>query len=111
VRPLLVPVTVMLYVPPDWEEQESVEVAAEEDRVKLVWLNEVQVSPLGRGVSESWTVPANPLTGETVIVETVDMPVLTAPGVEAEIVKLSTWKRMLPVVRDKLPLEPVTVTV
>ena len=53
----------------------------------LVSLIAVQVSPLGSCVSESDTVPVNPLTGVIVIVEVADSRVLEAAGEEAEIVK------------------------
>ena len=77
----------------------------------LVGLIAVQVRPLGSGVSESDTVPANPLTGVIVIVEVADSPVFEAAGEEAEIEKPFTRNTIPEVVWDKEPLVPVTVTV
>jgi hypothetical protein len=59
------------------------------------------------------TVPVNPLTAVTVIVEVPEAPAsicvgLTAP---AAIVKSTTWKRIVAVVWDRVPSVPVTVTV
>ncbi len=60
------------------------------------------------------TTPVKPLTAVTVIVEVPAEPADicglgdTAP---AEMVKSTTWKRIEAVVWDRVPLEPVTVTV
>ena len=64
----------------------------------LVGLIAVQASPLGSGVSESDTVPVNPLIGVTVIVEVAVWPVLDAAVGDAEIVKPLTWNTIPDVV-------------
>ena len=71
----------------------------------------MQISPVGRVVSDSCTVPVNPLTGVTVIVEVAVWPVLAAAGEVAATVNPLTWKTMLAVGWDRELLVPVTVTV
>ena len=61
-------------------------------------------------VSVRLTVPANPLTAVTVIVEVADTPALTAAGDVAAIVKSVTVKVAV-VECVRVPLEPVIVRV
>ncbi len=61
-------------------------------------------------VSVRLTVPANPLTAVTVIVEVADTPALTAAGEVAEIVK-SVTVNVAVVECDRVPLVPVIVRV
>jgi hypothetical protein len=55
------------------------------------------------------TVPAKPLTAETVIVEVADVPTVTAAGDVAVIVK-SVTLNVAVVLCDRVPLVPVIVT-
>ncbi len=66
---------------------DKVAVAGEGGKVTLAGLIAVQVSPAGSGVSDRPTVPANPLTAVTVIVETAEAPEFTAAGDVAVMVK------------------------
>ena len=113
VRDPLVPVIVTVNVPSWVEWQASVAVAGEEVRVMLVWLIAVQVSPLGSGVSESETVPANPLSAVIVMVEIALFPGITAAGevmvIEKSGVGLKVNVAEAVCVSD--PLVPVIVTV
>ena len=59
-------------------------------------------------VSVRATVPANPLTAVTVIVEVAETPVLTAAGDVAAMVKSLTVKVAV-AEWDNVPLVPVTV--
>ena len=68
-----------------------------------------QVRPLGT-VSVKVTVPANPLTAVTVIVEVADTPVATAAGDVADIVKSCTVNVAV-VEWLRLPLVPAMVSV
>jgi hypothetical protein len=90
------------------------ETVAAPEFVMLVGLIAPHVNPVGV-VSVSATVPVNPLTGVMVMVEVVVWPASIASGEVAVIVKLLTWKTMLPVVCETgvLPIveAPVTVTV
>ncbi len=61
-------------------------------------------------VSVRLTVPANPLTADTVIVEVADTPALTAAGEVADIVRSVTVKVAV-VECDRVPLVPVIVRV
>ena len=61
-------------------------------------------------VSVRLTVPVNPLTADTVIVEVADTPALTAAGEVAEIVK-SVTVNVAVVECDRVPLVPVIVRV
>ena len=73
-----------------------------------------QVNPAGvEADAVSATVPVKPFTAVTVIVEVPVAPARICDGVTAPAatVKSTTWKRMLAVVRDRVPLAPVTVTV
>jgi hypothetical protein len=84
----LVPVIVRVYVAAIVELQETVAVP---EPVTLVGLIAPQVRFAGT-VSVRLTVPANPLTAVTVIVEVADTPALTAAGDVAAIVKSVTVK-------------------
>ncbi len=66
------PVIVTVKVPAAIALHDKVAVAGEGGKVTLAGLIAVHVSPAGRGVSESVTVPANPFTAVRVIVETAD---------------------------------------
>ncbi len=61
-------------------------------------------------VSVRLTVPVNPLTAATVIVDVADVPTVTAAGEVAEIVKSVTVKVAV-VECDSVPLVPVIVSV
>ena len=61
-------------------------------------------------VSVRLTVPVNPLTAVTVIVEVADTPALTAAGEVADIVRSVTVKVAV-VECDRVPLVPVIVRV
>ena len=61
-------------------------------------------------VSVRLTVPVNPLTAATVIVEVADVPTVTEAGDVAEIVKSVTVKVAVAVCVS-VPLVPVTVNV
>ena len=113
VRGPLVPVIVTVNVPSWVEWQASVAVAGEEVRVMLVWLIAVQVSPLGSGVSESETVPENPLTAVIVIVEVALFPVVTATGEVMVIEKSGAGLKVnvAEAVCVSDPLVPVIITV
>ncbi len=89
---------------------ESVAVCGDAPKVTLA--GNVHVSPAGT-VSVRVTTPVNPLTAVTVIVEVPADPAKIWAGVTAPaaMVKSTTWKSMLAVVCDRVPLEPVTVTV
>jgi hypothetical protein len=113
VRDPLVPVIVTVNVPSWVELQASVAVAGEEVRVMLAWLIAVQLSPLGSGVSESETVPANPLTAVTVIVEVALFPAGTSAG-EVTVIEKSGGVLKVNVAEAVCvsdPLVPVIVTV
>jgi hypothetical protein len=76
--------------------QESIEVM-EAPSMTLVGFNE-QVRPAGVEVCVRVTVPVNPLTGDTVIVDVAGVPTLTVTLVGLAVtVKSTTWKRMFPV--------------
>jgi hypothetical protein len=60
-------------------------------------------------VSVRLTVPVNPLTAVTVIVEVADVPTVTAAGEVAAIVKSVTLKVAV-VLWERVPLVPVMVT-
>ena len=59
-------------------------------------------------VSVRLTVPVNPLTAATVIVDVADVPTVTAAGEVAEIVK-SVTVNVAVVECDRVPLVPVIV--
>jgi len=106
----LVPVTVTVYVPGVELEQFSVEVP---EPVTLVGLN-VHVSPVGDTVEARETIPLNPLSAVTVIVDDPEDPEVkeTLVGLAA-IVKSGGAVTVTATVAecDSVPLVPVTVTV
>jgi hypothetical protein len=69
-----------------------------------------QVKPVG-GVSVRETTPAKPFWAETVIVEVAEVPMWTAAGDDAAIVKSWTVKVNVTVFVVNPELVPVTVTV
>ena len=71
----------------------------------------VQVKPAGETAEASATVPVNPLTGATVIVDVAAVPtvVVTAVGLAATVKSVTVTVTVAAWVR--LPLVPVTVTV
>ena len=75
----------------------------------LVGLIEPQVRLAGT-VSVRLTVPVNPLTAVTVMVEAADVPTVTAAGDVAETAKSVTVKVAV-VLRLNVPLVPVMVRV
>jgi hypothetical protein len=87
------------------ELQES---AAVPELVTLLGVIAPQVRLAGT-VSVSETVPVNPLTAETVIVEVADVPAWTAAGEVAAIVK-SVTENVAVVECESVPLVPVIVT-
>lgn len=106
----LVPVMITVKVPacPEW--QANVAVVGVEARVMLAGLIAEQASPVGNGVSESETVPVNPLTGARVIVDVAVSPGSLAAGVFADIVK-SVNVNVAVLECDRDPPTPVTVRV
>ncbi len=72
----------------------------------------MQVRPAGETVCVRATVPVNPFSGVTVIVEVQVAPArqVTLVGLSV-IVKSTTWQRIVAVIWDRVPLIPVTVTV
>jgi hypothetical protein len=101
----LVPVIVRLYVPAVVELHETVAVP---EVVMLVGEIVPQVKPVGT-VSVSATVPVNPLTAATVMVEVAETPTVTAAGEVAVIVK-SVIVNVAVAVWTSLPLVPVIVS-
>ena len=90
--------------------EEHVSVDVPEPPVMLVGLM-VHVRPED-GLLVRATVPVKPLTGATAIVTVPEAPVLTITLVGlAVIVKSTTLTVIVPVVWERLPLMPVTVTV
>jgi len=77
--------------------------------VTLIGLIEPQVRLAGT-VSVRLTVPVNPLTAVTVMVEAADVPTVTAAGDVAETAKSVTVKVAV-VLRLNVPLVPVMVRV
>ena len=73
----------------------------------------VHVNPVPGDIEDvRATVPVNPLTGATVIVDVPEAPALTVIEVGlAVMVKSTTFTVMLAVEWDSEPLVPVTVTV
>ena len=85
------------------------EIVEEPGPIVLVGLNDPQVRP-GGVVMVKVTVPVNPLTAPTVMVEVGDWPALTAVGDVAVIVK--SWNRRTIVAEcSRDPLEPDIVRV
>ena len=77
--------------------------------VRLVGVIAPQVKLAGT-VSVRLTVPVNPLSAVTVIVEVAEVPTVTAAGDVAEMLKSLTVKVAV-VECDNVPLVPVMVTV
>ncbi len=74
----------------------------------------VQVRPAGvEADTDRVTVPVNPLRAVTVIVDVPEAPARIWEGLTglAEIVKSTTWNRIVAVVWERVPSMPVTVTV
>ena len=74
----------------------------------------VHVRPAGvEAEAARLTVPVNPLTAVTVIVDVPDAPASIWAGdtAPAAILKSTTWKRIVAVVWLRVPSVPVTVTV
>ena len=73
----------------------------------------VQLRPVaGEMRGDRVTVPVNPFSPLTVMVDVPVVPARTVTPVGlAVIMKSTTWKRMFAVVWDRLPLVPVTLTV
>ena len=80
---------------------------------KVTLAGSVQIRPPGEDTKDSVTVPVNPLTAETVIVEVPEVPASIWAGdtALAAMVKSTTWKTIDPDVWDELPPVAVTVTV
>jgi hypothetical protein len=109
VKDPLVPVTVTVKVVAVAEEQDKVEVWLTPSTI-LVGVK-VHVSPDGETAEVRATVPVNPLTGATVMVEVPEAPTLTLTLVgDAVTVKFVTVMATV-AVWVRLPLVPVTVTV
>ncbi len=92
--------------------QDSVVVMGEPPKVTLA--GEGHVKPAGEDADTvKLTVPVKPFTAVTVIVSGVAEPVspLTVTGDEGAIEKSVTWKSMSAVVCERVPINPVTVTV
>jgi len=90
--------------------EDTVSVEVPEPPVMLVGLR-VAVRP-AEALAVRATVPVNPLTGATVIVAVADAPAFTVKVVGlAVMVKSTTLTVIVPVVWDRVPLIPVTVTV
>ena len=71
----------------------------------------VQVRPAGETVEVNATVPVNPLTGATVIVDVAAVPTLTATVVGLAVTVKSMTVTVTVAEWDRAPLVPVTVTV
>lgn len=102
----LEPVIVRVYVAAIVELQATVAVP---EFVTLVGVIAPQVKLAGT-VSVRLTVPVNPLTAATVIVEVAEVPTVTEAGEVAETVKSVTVKVAV-VLWDSVPLAPVIVRV
>lgn len=85
------------------------ETVAEPEPVTLVGVNDPQVRPED-GVMLKVTVPANPLTVATAIVEVADWPAFTAAGDVALRLKSWNWKTAV-AEWDRELLVPVIVSV
>ena len=71
----------------------------------------MQVRPAGETVEVNATVPVNPLTGATVIVDVAAVPTLTATVVGLAVTVKSMTVTVTVAEWDRAPLVPVTVTV
>jgi hypothetical protein len=84
------------------------------DVPKVTLAGNVQVNPAGVDADAArLTVPVRPLTAVTVMVDVPELPASIWVGDTgpAAMVKSTTWKRIVAVVCDRVPLVPVTVTV
>ena len=84
------------------------------DVPKVTDAGNVQVSPAGvEAETARLTVPVRPLTAVTVIVDVPEAPANIWAGdtAPAAMLKSTTWKSIPLVVCDRVPLDPVTVTV
>jgi len=92
-------------------------VVEEHDNVE-VWLApntmlegvRVQVRPAGETVDVRATVPVNPFTGATVMVDDPETPTLTVIAVGAAVTEKSVTATLTVAEWDSEPLVPVTVT-
>jgi hypothetical protein len=109
VRVPLVPVTVTVNVPVVVPVHESVEVW-DAPRTMLVGLK-VHVNPAGDTVDDRATVPVNPLTGATVIVDVPEPPEANEKLVGLAVIVKSVIVPVTVAEWDRVPLVPVTVTV
>jgi len=105
----LVPVTVTVKVPDVGDEQDSVDVW-EAPSTMLLGLR-VQVRPAGETVKVSVTVPVNPWSGATVIVDVAAVPAVVATEVGLAVTEKSLMVAVTVAECDSVPLVPVTVTV
>jgi len=71
----------------------------------------VQVRPAGDTDEVRATVPVNPFTGATVMVEVAATPTLTLAVVGLAVTLKSVTVTVIVAVRDREPLVPVTATV
>ena len=103
---------VTVKVPAVVDLQESIEVCGDGGNVRLGGVNE-QVGPVGEDDDVSATVPVNPLTPVTVMVELAAVlpSAGAAAGADALIVKSTKWNMIGLVEWLSVPLTPVTVTV
>ena len=106
------PVIVTVNVPAVVDVQESAALAGDGGSVRLDDVNE-HTGPVGEDEEVSATVPVNPLTPLTVIVELAAVlpSAGAAPGADALIVKSTKWNMIALVEWLSVPLTPVTVTV
>ena len=105
----LVPVIVTVNVPVVVELHDSVEVP-DVPRVTLVGLR-VQVRPVGETVEVSVTVPVNPFTLVTVMVEVAVAPTVVETLVGLAVTVKSRTVKATVADAELVPLVPVTVTV
>ena len=103
------PVTVTVKVPVVVPEHDSVEVW-DAPRTTLVGLN-VHVKPAGDTADVNVTVPVNPLTGATVIVDVPEPPEANVKLVGLAAMVKSLTVKVTVAEWDNVPLVPVTVTV
>ncbi len=108
-RDPLVPVTVTVYAQKT-PVQDSVDVW---DAPKVMLVSDsVHVSPVGGETAEvKATVPVNPLTGATVIVEMAATPAFTVRLVGLAVTEKSVTLTVTVAETERLPLAPVTMTV
>jgi hypothetical protein len=71
----------------------------------------VQVRPVGETAEVRATVPVNPFTGATVIVEVMAVPAVVVNDVGLAVTVKSVTVTVTVAEWDRLPLVPVTVTV